>query len=197
METILKTGYKKIMRLFYEKKNVQIHLRDIARRTGLNSNSVTRFLSQLEKRNILKSVKEGNLKKYSVRKNMGTFLVFSIFDVERADKLLSLRKEAINYFLKKLKEQPIIVLLFGSTAKLSSVKGSDIDLLFVVNKKIKVKGAEDYAEAQTGINVNCLQISYSDFIKEVKIKEDCVVQSAINSGYPLTNRLKYYEMVMQ
>jgi len=197
METILKTGYDKILRLFYNEKYAKIHLRDIARKAKLNENSATRFLNQLEKKNFLKSKKDGNLKKYNIQKNPNLFLIFEIFDVQRFNKLPSIRKNAITYFLKKLKEKPIIAVLFGSTAKGGFTKNSDIDLLLIVNKKISTKEAEDYAESQTGIKVTCLQIGYYDFLKETKTKEDKVIQSAINSGYPITNHIKYYEETIQ
>ena len=69
MSTILKTGQSKILNLFYEDKKVSFHLRDIARKTKLYPNSVTRFLNQLEKEGILTSQKDGNLKKYKIKKS--------------------------------------------------------------------------------------------------------------------------------
>jgi len=197
METIIKTGYEKIMKLFFTNKQSKIHLRDIARKTNLNENSVTRFLKQLEEQEILKSEKDGNLKKYSIRKNKITFVIFTIFDIEKFEKLPNLRKNAINLFLDKLEEKPIISILFGSTAKGIFTKKSDIDLLLIANKKININEAEKYADAQTGIKINCFQINYADFIKELKIKEDNVIQSAVNSGYPLLNHLNYYGLILK
>ncbi len=196
METILKEGYWKIMKLFYEDKRAKIHLRSIARKTGLNENSATRFLEGLRKNNLLKYEKEGNLKKYSIEKNSRTYLIFSMFDTEKFNRLPSLRKNSITYFFEKLEEKPIILILFGSTSKETYEKESDIDLLLIVNGKIKTEKAENYAEAQTGIRISCFQIAYSDFIREIKIKEDKVIASAVNSGYPLTNHLKYYEEIL-
>jgi len=196
METMLKAGYRKIMELFYNEKSAQIHLRNIARKTKLNENSATRFLKELEKNQVLKSKKDGNLKKYSIQKNLNTFILFVNYDIEKYNKLPSIRRNAIQYFLKKLNEQPVMVILFGSTAKANFTKKSDIDLLLVLNKKIKIKNAENYAEAQTGVNINCLQINYEDFLKEVKLKEDSVIQSAIKSGFPLTNHIKYYGEIL-
>ena len=83
METMLKSGYWKIMALFYKEKASRIHLRDISRRTKLNENSTSRFLQKLEKENLLQSEKDGNLKKYSVKKNSKTYSLFSLFDEER------------------------------------------------------------------------------------------------------------------
>ena len=195
MITLLKIGYEKIMTNFYIDKNAKIHLREMARKTNLNENSVTRFLKQLEKDGILKSEKDGNLKKYSIQKNIKTFIIFSMFDIEKFDKLPSIRKNAIYYFIDKLKEKPIITILFGSTAKGNYAKNSDIDLLLILNKKIDTMEAERYAESQTNIKINCLQLAYPDFLIEIKTRQDNLIQSAIKSGYPITNNIEYYKEI--
>lgn len=197
METIFKSGYEKIIEIFYSDKFAKIHLREIARKTKLNENSVSIFLNQLEKKKILKSEKEGNLKKYSIEKNNLTFSLFSFFDVARFERLPVVRKKAIDYFINNLEIKPLIVVLFGSVAKGNFSKNSDIDLLFIVNQKIKTSKAEDYSESQTGIKINVLQIVYSDFVKELKVKEDKVIQSVVETGYPIFNSLAYYQGVLQ
>jgi|SRR3989344_726648 len=194
METILKPGSDKIMAFFYSNKHVMIHLRDLARRTHLNENSATRFLHQLEKMNLLRSHKDGNLKKYSIQKNDRTFALFAYYDILRLNKLPSIRHNSLNYFLKELKEKPIIVILFGSTAKGTFTEDSDIDLLLVVNKKLKTEYARRFAESQTAIRISCLQITYADFLLELKLKQDNVIQSAINTGYPIYNHITFYEV---
>ena len=196
METVLKEGYEKILKLFYLNKNKEIHLRDIARKTKLNENSVSRFLKRLEEEKLLISKKDGNLKKYKLLKNKKAFLVLSLFDIERLEKLPKLRKDAIDYFLNNLKDKPLIALLFGSTAKRTFNDKSDLDVLLIVNKKIKTETSENYTEAQTNIKVNIIQINLLDFVKELKMKQDLVIQSALNSGYPLTNHIYFYEVVM-
>ena len=197
METLLKPGYEKILKLFYDNKKDRFHLRDIARRTKLNENSATRFLKKLENERLLRSEKDGNLKKYNILKNKKLFLLFSFFDVEKFENLPFLRKNAINCFFDKLKEKPIIVIVFGSTAKQLHQKSSDIDLFLIVNKRIETKEAEDYVDAQTGIKISSFQIRYLDFLTELKMKKDNVLQSAINTGYPLLNHIKYYEEILK
>jgi predicted nucleotidyltransferase len=194
---LLKTGYAKIISLFYDNKQQKLHLREIARRTGLNGNSATRFLKKLKDEKILISEKDGNLKKFSISKNKKTFLFFTFFDVERFENLPLLRKNAITYFLNELKEKPLIAVLFGSTAKGLHNKTSDIDLFLIVNKKIETKEAENYVDAQTGIRISSFQIRYSDFLNELKMKKDQVLQSAINTGYPVLNNMKYYEETLR
>lgn len=196
MVTMIQTGHSKILRLFYEDKKASFHLRDIARKTKLYPNSVTRFLNQIEKEGILTSQKDGNLKKYKIKKSEKLNNIFSSFDIERLNKLPLARKRAANYFLDKLQEKPIIVLLFGSTAKEIFRKESDIDLLLIVNKKIDVDNAKDYVDAQIGIKINCFQITYEEFKKEIKLKEDKVIQSALNTGYPIFNQMLFYEVYL-
>ena len=196
MVTIVKSGHNKILRLFYENKKASVHLREIARKTRLYANSATRFLDQLEKEGLIASQKDGNLKKYSIIKSEKLNNIFASFDIERLNNLPLARKRAISYFLDKLPERPVMVVLFGSTAKETFRKDSDIDLILVVNRKIDLGKAKDYVDAQEGIKINCFQITYEEFLKEVKLKEDKVIQSALNTGYPIFNQMLFYEVYL-
>ena len=194
MLTILRPGYGKIMQLFYKNKVASLHLREIARQTKLFEPSSYRFLNNLENDKILKSEKEGNLKKYSIKKDTRTYLIFEIFDLDRFEKLPSIRKNAIKIYLDNLHEKPVFAILFGSTAKGTSREDSDIDILLVTNNKIDVKDAEKEVNALTAMKISTFQITFNDYLKDLKMKEDKVVQSAIISGYPLTNHIQYYEV---
>lgn len=195
METIIKSGYEKILKLFYNEKSAGIHLRDIARRTKLNENSASRFLNDLENKKLLNSKKEANLKKYYLIKNDIIYSIFSHFDIIKFNNIKSIRKNAILYFLNKLEEKPIICIIFGSMAKNIYNESSDIDLLLIVNRKINTNEAEKYADSQTAIKISPIQINYNDFKEELKLKKDNVIQSVINTGYPLTNHIEYYRTV--
>jgi predicted nucleotidyltransferase len=194
MITIFKQGYEKILKNFYENKFLKFHLRELSRLTKLHEPSVSKFLNDLEKIQILKSEKDGNLKKYSITKNKKTYLIFQKFDIDNLEKLPKLRQNAINIFLKTLKEKPIFVILFGSTSKGNYKASSDIDLLLITNNKIETNNAEKEVQALTGLNISSFQINYFNFIQELKLKEDKVIQSALNSGYPIYNHLTFYEV---
>ena len=190
MLNILNPGYKKILEALSKET---LHLREIAKKTNLNENSAHRFLNNLLKEKILTSKKTGNMKFFSLNKNKNTFLILTAFAIEKQEKLHHLRKTAINTFLKNIPEQPIFTVLFGSTAKETYSVESDIDLLIITNKKINTKKPVYEANAQTSIKISVFQMNYKEFLKELKVKEDPVIQSAIKTGYPLTNHIKYYE----
>ena len=191
MLNIINKGYKKILETLYKEET--LHLRDIAKKTNLNENSAHRFLNKLSKENILSSKKIGNMKFFSLNKNKNTFLILSALSLEKQENLHHLRKTAINSFLQNLPEEPVFVILFGSTAKQTHTLDSDLDLLLISNKKINTQKAIYEANAQTSIKINVFQINYSDFLTELKIKQDPLIQSAIKTGYPLTNHIKFFE----
>ena len=195
MKTILKQGYQKILSIFYSDKSAKIHLREIARKTKLNENSTSRFLKTLEKEKILTSKKDGNLKKYELVKNDLVYALLAQFDIIKFNALPSIRKNALLYFLQRLKEKPIIAIVFGSTAKNTYSKRSDIDLLLIVNKNINTKEADEYTDSQTALRISCIQIPLAEFKEELKLKNDKVIQSAITTGYPVTNHIEYYRMM--
>ena len=136
MLTVLRPGYGKIMQLFYRDKAVKLHLREIARQTELFEPSAYRFLNSLEKDRILKSEKDGNLKKYSVKQGIRAYFLFEAFDLERFEKLPSIRRNAIKTYWDSLPKKPVFAMLFGSTAKGTYKEDSDIDILLVTNNKI-------------------------------------------------------------
>ncbi len=195
MITVLRSGYVKIMQLFYKDKTAKLHLREIARQTKLYEPSVTRFLNSLEKDRILKSERDGNLKKYSIKKAARTYFIFEAFDLEKFERLPGIRKNAIKTYIDNLQEKPIFAILFGSTAKGTYKDDSDIDILLVNNNKLSVEKAEKEVDALTAMKISTFQIKYKDFLIDQKMKEDKVVQSAITSGYPLINHIQYYEVL--
>ena len=126
---------------------------------------------------------------------MRTYFIFEAFDLERLEKLPSIRRNAIKTYLDNLPEKPVFAVLFGSTAKGTFKKDSDIDILIITNKKISAEKAEKETDALTAMKISTFQMTYKDFLTELKMKEDKVVQSAIKSGYPMINHIQYYEVL--
>ncbi len=123
-------------------------------------------------------------------------MLFEIFDFDKLEQLSMIRKNAISCYLNKLSEKPVFAILFGSTAKETYTESSDIDILIVTNKKTSTKEAEKETDALTAIKVSTFQITYADFLDELKLKKDKVIQSAVLTGYPLINHISYYEVIL-
>ena len=193
IRTIVYKQYWNILKLFYTNHNSPLHLRGISRMINLKESATSRHLQALEKTNILKSQKEANLKKYHIKTQVIPE-IFSFFDEERLEALPLLRKNAIKEYLKVLENKPILMIIFGSTAKGNYTDDSDIDIIEVFPTKTNTAQAKTHAEALTGISIQSFQIKEANFYKELKIKEDQVMQSGISTGFPVFNNKYFYEL---
>ncbi|MDI6737384.1 MAG: nucleotidyltransferase domain-containing protein [Nanoarchaeota archaeon] len=194
MKTIVKPAAWKILELFYRSKNQPMHLREISRKAGISESPIFRQLSIMEKDKILRSSPEANLKKFSVNKALVPE-IFPVFDDERIKSLPLLRKNALKAYTDSLETKPVFLVLFGSTAKGGLRPDSDMDILEVFNAKISTSAAAKYAESQTSIRIQAVQMTFKAFVDELKMKKDAVVQSAVETGFPVFNQKYYYEVL--
>ena len=195
MKTIFNKQVYRIIELFYNNKNQSLYLREISRKLKLNESSVSRYLNRLVKENTLITEKEGNLKKFYVNK-IKISLLFPLFDYERFENLSLLRKNAIINYIKKSVSKPVFLVVFGSTAKKTLRKDSDLDILEIINKIEKKDKIINEVEAQTSIKIQLLQLTFNQFKKEIINKQDKVFQSALKTGFPVFNNKYYYEVML-
>lgn len=195
MKTIVKPAAWKILELFYRNRNQPMHLREISRKAGISESPIFRQLGIMEKDKILRSSPEANLKKFSVNKSKIPE-IFSIFDNERIKSLPLLRKNALKSYIDSLETKPIFLVLFGSTAKGGLRPDSDMDILEIFNAKTSTSSAAKYAESQTSIRIQAVQMTFKAFVEELKLKKDAVVQSAVETGFPVFNQKYYYEVLL-
>ena len=192
--TIIRPQYWKIIKLFYDNHNAFLHLRDISRKIDIKESSTSLHLNSLESANILKSKKEANLKKYALKKH-AIPQIFPLFDADKLESLPILRKNAIKEYIKKLSPKPLLLIVFGSTAKGTFTNKSDIDILQITNTKTKIDDAKNHAEAITGQKLQIFQMNELEFYKELKMKQDSVIQAAINTGFAVFNKEYFYELM--
>ncbi len=141
--------------------------------------------------------KEGNLKIYELNYTKKTYSYLTFKDINRFEKLPTIRREAIKRYLQKLPIQPVFAILFGSTAKETFTKESDMDILLITSDKIDSKEAEKEADAICAVKISTFQMNYADFLTEIKLKDDPVVQSALQTGYPIVNHIYFYEVLYE
>jgi len=190
METIFRKGIYQILKVFYENGNSKVHLRELARRTGLNENSISRFLNELVNSKILISKKEDSVRKFYVADKFSGF-IFSNFDFERFIKLTFERRKSIEDYLNKLKIKPACLILFGSSAKGNAKKDSDLDLLEINDSKVKISENLKEIESERGIRLGVIRLSLREF-EEAIFNKDSVILSAINSGFPVFGKDFFY-----
>jgi len=194
MKTILKPAVYKILKLFYENRNKPLHLREIARKTNMNESSLSRHLNDLTKNNILITEPEANLKKFYISKSKISE-IFPFFDSEKIESLPILRRDAIKLYLSHLENKPLLLIVFGSTSKGTFRKDSDLDFLEVTSAKKNTDKTKKYVESQTGIKIQLFQITEKQFKDELVLKKDKVVQSALETGFPVFNEKFFYEVM--
>lgn len=190
-----------ILRYFYTLKRG--HVRRIKKGTGLSEHTLLKYLKTLEKKSMLHSSKEGNLKIYQLNTKSGLVKIFfSYFDFERVESLEYKRSKAVKLFVSLLKDakMPYFVLLFGSTAKGTFTAKSDIDLIVVyedVSGVIvdKIENIKRNVLAETGLKVSAIVMAMDEFKKEKVNKSNYALQDAVATGYPVFGNQVYYEAI--
>jgi len=196
--TLFGRGKEKILECFYKNRQRELYFSEILRETKLTQNTTLKHLKNLQKGNLIISTKKIGNTFYKVNvKNPQIYSIFSYFDYKRFNELPSERKRAINEFMEKLNIKPLIALIFGSTAKGTFGKESDIDILLIYNKKeANDKRLKEDIEAITGVKIQTF-IIYLDYFKEQILKEeDKVITHAIKTGFAITGFDKFYKEIL-
>ena len=196
--TLFGRGKEKILGCFYKNRQKELYFSEILRETKLTQNTTLKHLKNLQEGNLIISTKKIGNTFYKVNvKNPQIYSIFSYFDYKRFNELPSERKRAINEFMEKLNIKPLIALIFGSTAKGTFGKESDIDILLIYNKKeANDKRLKEDIEAITGVKIQTF-IIYLDYFKEQILKEeDKVITHAIKTGFAITGFDKFYKEVL-
>jgi len=196
--TLFGRGKEKILECFYKNRQRELYFSEILRETKLTQNTTLKHLKNLQEGNLIISTKKIGNTFYKVNvKNPQIYSIFSYFDYKRFNELPSERKRAINEFMEKLNIKPLIALIFGSTAKGTFGKESDIDILLIYNKKeANDKRLKEDIEAITGVKIQTF-IIYLDYFKEQILKEeDKVITHAIKTGFAITGFDKFYKEVL-
>ena len=192
-----------ILQYFYKHKTG--YVRQIKKAVKLSEHTLLKYLNSLEKRKMLSSRKEGNLKIYEVDlKSALVKVFFSYFDIEKQETLEYKRGKAIKMLVKELKaiKIPYFVLLFGSTAKGNYTPKSDVDIIVVcdsVKKTIahKIENIKKQIAAETGLKINNIIMKLEEFLKEKENQQNYALQDAITSGYPVFGNQLYYEVIFK
>ncbi len=198
-QTLFGKGREKILRYFYEARGRERYFSEILRATGLSQPATLHQLRALEASNILISTKKIGNTFYKINaKNPQVRAIFAYFDYQRLNELPSTRRKAIIEFLERMEKKTLIALVFGSTAKGTFTKESDIDLLLVYNTKEKADTKlQEEIEAITGMNIQTFIINYAYFKEQTMKQDDAVVTHAIKTGFTVSGFDLFYQEVLR
>lgn len=182
---------QKILSFLIENKTESFSINEISKKVNIDYKLAYINVQKLIEDKII-SVKDfGNAKRCSFEDNLNNDVF--IAENERKNQILDKKEfRAIHDKLKRINKQ-FILLLFGSYAKETATKKSDIDLLLISNQN-DTKIIEEKLEVLP-IKIHLTAISYESFISMLKSKEQTVVSEALKNNIILFGIEDYYRMI--
>lgn len=152
----------------------RMHLRGIAKQLSRSHSTVLRRLAMLQRENALDYRTEGRNKVFFIKKNMQARNYALAAERYKFIKLLRKYPELsiiIGDVLKSVKES--LVVLFGSYAKFSAKKDSDIDI-YIETRKREVKEIAEKANSRISVKISTFYLE-SALIREI-VKDHVILR---------------------
>ncbi|MFH1053526.1 MAG: nucleotidyltransferase domain-containing protein [Candidatus Woesearchaeota archaeon] len=181
---------KNVIKIIESLKKDRLYFNQIHEATGIKSkNSLVKELNKLTQSKILIREKNKSNTFYSINlKNRFSLALLEVINSGRFQTLPFERREAINEVIEITK--PMLAILFGSTAKGSYGKESDMDLLLIYNgdyKRVYNPERVDEISARYGLKIKPIIMRAS----ELKM-HDSTIKHIFETGYPLTGHIYFY-----
>lgn len=163
-----------ILKTIYEKE--ETHLLDITRQLNLHPFSAQKTLAKLKP--LLAEKKAGKTNLFSINKIQSGYIDLACL-IE--DYRLNTKNKVVNSIIKHLTnlfsdKNVFVCCLFGSYARLSFTKESDIDILLVVNTKTSsIKKKVSQLSSLFNKEVNPLILTEKEFIESLIQKEPAIM----------------------
>lgn len=186
---------KDILKVLLENKTKELNISQISQLTKIDYKNVHNIIQRLHKKNILKLTQFGKSCKVEIINQNNPL----IFDAEYARREEILKNKNIQILLDYFKDMPTklyIMLIFGSYAKHTYTKESDIDILFIApdsDEKFETKIRNITRIIPLKLHINIFK--ESEFIAMKNSKKVTVGQEAINNNIILYGIENYYELI--
>jgi predicted nucleotidyltransferase len=185
-----------VVKFLIEHKNEELNIFKISQALKIDYKNVYSIIKRLEKASVVKIETFGQSSR--VKLNIFHPLVFEA-EFERRKEILKDKNLAVMLasFKRVIKSKLYILLLFGSYAKKTQTKTSDIDLMFICPD-----GLEGAFEKEAGriarsmpLPIHYLVFSESQFLEMINVKALNVGQEALKNNVILCGIEHYYEMI--
>lgn len=127
---LTKDNRLRILRLFFEGPNERLHLREVARRTGLSATGAMKILSALYEEGLVEKERTAVAVVYRGNYDNEDFIA-----LKRSLNLYSLYSSSLVSALLDFYKTPECIVLFGSYAKGEDTRESDIDIAIMTGIK--------------------------------------------------------------
>ena len=186
-----------IIKFLIERKNEEWNIRSISKSLEMDYKSVYLIIKRLEKLSMVQIKTFGQSSKIKLNAIIHPLIFEAEF--ERRKEILKNKNLAVmlSNFKRAIKSRLYILLLFGSYAKKTQTKSSDIDIMFICPDRF-----EDAFEKDVNKVVRSMPLplhpsvfSESQFLEMVNAKEPNVGQEALKNNVILYGIEQYYELM--
>jgi len=176
-----------VISLFRKSYNAKFYLREISKLSIISLKTCQNALSRLEKDKVLKSKIEGKNKYFSLNlENIKTKLYLLQSEIYKTDQFIE-KYPNFNIFLKSIKTN-VPIIIFGSFAKFTADKDSDLDLLVISEKELKLPFH------LLPFKPHQVNLTEKTFLKTVREQETLIKE--IEENHIILNNHSFYVNVM-
>ena len=155
-----------------------MHTREVCRLSRLTLPAVSKHINRGESDGIITIERRGGLKISRLDfKSPRLVPILQEVELGRFHELPHKIQSSFSSFVEDLEERPLIALIFGSFAKSTHSKRSDLDVLLVfqridnkLTKSIELSAAK--IKGRTMVNIQPVSLGYDEFEKEISDKEN-------------------------
>ncbi|MBU0536703.1 MAG: nucleotidyltransferase domain-containing protein [Nanoarchaeota archaeon] len=172
-----------VLALFLGDYSRQLYLREISQKAKIPLKTTQTFLAKLEKGKILKSTVSGKNKYFRLNlDNIQTKLMLQQAESQQTSRFLEKYPE-LKTFLKSAKTDNTLI-VFGSFAKFTAKKDSDLDLLIIA------KQSEEIPSHLLPYKIHRVEMTEKTFIKAVQDQETLIKE--IEENHIILNNHSFY-----
>jgi predicted nucleotidyltransferase len=178
-----------IERVLLENRDRKYSIRQLSLARDINYKSAYNAVRKLEEAGIALCERSGNITHCSFAAKLDP-LVYEVEYERRRDLLKNKDMKALYSRLNEL-PFPLVALLFGSYAKKTQAKGSDIDLLVVSDNREELERCVSLIPLDIHLNV----FSFKEFSSMLLSKEFSIVSEAVKNNIIMVGIEDYYRLI--
>lgn len=179
----------KILKYFLDNREEKFTINQISKVLNINYRIAHTEIKKLEKEKIITTKRVGNSLLCSLTNNFNE----KVYLAEHKRREEILKNKDLNQILKRYKKakQSYILLLFGSYAKHTQTKHSDIDLLAITQNPKEIEGITNLIP----VNIHLTTVTHQEFLDMKNSKELTVGSEVIRKNIILIGIENYYRLL--